>query len=280
MLKITKKFCQFKTKIIFLNIIKLILEKLSIYILPDLNKKLLKNVYYSKSTKSFVYNYDNYDKKKINILRLETTNLVSELCILGKKHSTDKSPFNSHSMPYKNHRHPYTAAYDLLFSNFRHQKINFAEIGILGNASIKMFRQYFSKANIYGFEFNVKLIDKAKKDNLKKVKYYKIDVKNEKNIIKTFKKVNQKFNIIIDDSTHEFEDQIRIIKKSLNFLAPGGLMIIEDIFHSPKDLETKYIESLKNHLKLFEKIFFIECNHINKYSPDWNNDKLLVLKKK
>ena len=56
-------------------------------------------------------------------------------------------------------------------------------------------------------------------------------------------------------------------------------MIIEDIFHSPKNLETKYIESLKNYLRLFEKIFFIECNHINKYSPDWNNDKLLVLKK-
>ena len=41
-----------------------------------------------------------------------------------------------------------------------------------------------------------------------------------------------------------------------------------------------YIKALKNKLKFFEKILFVECNHINKYSRGWNNDKIMILKKK
>ena len=91
--------------------------------------------------------------------------------------------------------------------------------------------------------------------------------------------LKKKFKIIIEDSTHEFDDQIRVIKNITNFLEPGGYLIIEDIFHEPKNLEKKYYESIKKYEHLFEKIYFIECNHINKYSPGWNNDKLLIMKR-
>ena len=57
------------------------------------------------------------------------------------------------------------------------------------------------------------------------------------------------------------------------------MLIIEDIFHI-KNIETKNINTIKKYLKSFEKIFLIECNHINKHSKGFDNDKLMILKKK
>ena len=84
-----------------------------------------------------------------------------ELCMIGKKFQTDKSPFNETM-----HRHPYTL-FHFYFSIFlRFKRINLAEIGILNNSSIKMWREYFP-AKIFGFEFFDKFIENAKKDKLK-----------------------------------------------------------------------------------------------------------------
>ena len=265
-----KKKIFFKFKLLLLKTIKFIIEKINFFILPDLIKNKF-NSNFDKDSRSYIF------RKKsnfIDVLKIESTEYSTKLCALGKKYLTDKSPIN-----LKGHRHPYTAVYDLLFNNFQNEKFNYAEIGILNNASIKMFRKYFKKANLYGFEFNKKFIKKAKKDNLKNTYYREIDVKNEKKIFNAFKKTKKKFKIIIEDSTHEFDDQIRVIKNITNFLEPGGYLIIEDIFHEPKNLEKKYYESIKKYEHLFEKIYFIECNHINKYSPGWNNDKLLIMKR-
>ena len=267
-LKITLSF---RLKLIILKIIKYILVKINFFLLPDLDKNKFSFIL-DKASNTYIL------KKKtnfINVLKIESTEYSTKLCSLGKRYLTDKSPDN-----LKGHRHPYTAVYDLLFNNFQDAKFNYAEIGILNNASIKMFRKYFKKANLYGFEFNKDFINKAKNDKLRNTHYMEIDVKNEKNIFNAFKKTKKKFKIIIEDSTHEFQDQIRVIKNTVNFLEPGGYLIIEDIFHHPKNLEKQYYDSIKRFKYLFEKIYFIECNHINKYSPGWNNDKLLIMKKK
>ncbi len=267
-LKITLRF---RLKLIILKIAKYLLVKINFFLLPNLNKNQF-SFTLNKASNSYIF------KKKngfIDVLKIESTEYSTKLCSLGKKHLTDKSPDN-----LKGHRHPYTAIYDLLFNNFQDAKFNYAEIGILNNASIKMFRDYFRRASLYGFEFNKDFINKAKNDKLRNTHYVEIDVKNEKSIVNAFKQTKKKFKIIIEDSTHEFHDQIRVIKNTANFLEPGGYLIIEDIFHQPKNLEKKYYENIKKFRHLFEKIYFIECNHINKYSPGWNNDKLLIMKKK
>lgn len=54
-------------------------------------------------------------------------------------------------------------------------------------------------------------------------------------------------DVLLDDSSHEFEDMIRIIKTGLPFVKPGGLIIIEDI-HRDWD-EAKFetaLEDVKN----------------------------------
>jgi len=266
-----KKLTKFKVKIIILKVINFILNKFQFYLLPDFSKKFLRNLTYSNEANDY---YFTKSSEKVNVIKIETSNYFTDLCKIGTRYKTDKSPFNK-----TGYRHPYTAIYDLLFSNFRNEKFNFAELGIFKNSSTKMFRYYFKKAKIYAFDYDNKLISKAKSHKLKNTFYANMNVKYEKDIYNNFKKLKKKFKIIIEDTTHEFNDQIRVIKNCKNFLEPGGILIIEDIYYK-KNIEFEYIAALKNNLKFFEKILFVECNHINKYSRGWNNDKIMILKKK
>ena len=80
-------------------------------------------------------------------------------CESGKKYNTNKSSYN-----LVGHRSGYTGLYYLLFDKLKNKEINFAEIGIEKNASTKVWRDYFSKAKIHGFEYDkdkIKLALKA-----------------------------------------------------------------------------------------------------------------------
>ena len=270
-LKKYRNLIRFIVKFLIIYSFNKILSLHRFYILPFLSINSFKKIKYSENTGSF---YFEYNKNKIKTLKIEGTEFISDLCKLGKTFGTDKSPFNS-----KAHRHCYTYFYDILFLSLRSKKFNFAEIGIFKNSSFKMFRKYFRKAKLYGFDFEKKYIEQAKKHKLKNTFYSLIDVQKDRSIIKSFSKFKKKFRVIIDDSTHTFDDQIRIIKNCVSFLETGGIIIIEDIFHH-KDLDEKYYKSLKPYQKYFKNIFMVECNHINKFSAVQNNDKLLVLIKK
>jgi hypothetical protein len=56
------------------------------------------------------------------------------------------------------------------------------------------------------------------------------------------------------------------------------MIIIEDI--SRDEPEETYNNILKDIVHEFSFVSFIITEHINRYSPGWNNDKLLVLIKK
>lgn len=70
---------------------------------------------------------------------------------------------------------------------------------------------------------------------------YGIDIKldigvypKSKLIILDFKKVKNlpKFDLIIDDSSHLFEDQEYILQNITKYLNPGGWLIIEDVINT------------------------------------------------
>jgi hypothetical protein len=62
---------------------------------------------------------------------------------------------------------------------------------------------------------------------------------------------------------------------SYQYLKPGGIMIIEDIFKSYN--ENDYINRLNPIIKNFQDYYFIEVDHVNKNSTGWDNDKLFIL---
>jgi glycosyltransferase involved in cell wall biosynthesis len=209
----------------------------------------------------------------IQSVTIDTTGTVSNLCEIAMQFNSDKCPYSKETT--SGHRHPYTPVYDTLFSSLRTQSINIAEIGIEKNDSINIWRKYFPNADIYGFEYNEQYLQEAINQNLSNVYYEKIDVKDANNIRKTFQTINKKYDILIDDSTHLFEDQIRVIQNSIEYLNDGGILVVEDIFRNRS--EEDYQRELQGISKYFSSATFMTTEHENKFSGDWNNDKLLVL---
>ncbi len=100
----------------------------------------------------------------------------------------------------------------------------------------------------------------------------------KKSIYSAFNKTKIKYDIIIDDSTHLFDDQIRVIKNSFKFLKTNGIMIIEDIYRFRNNYqEYRYFNKLASIKKYFHEIFFIETKHVNNFTASWKNEKILLL---
>lgn len=271
-----KKIYRILNKFILYILIKLIskiLKNFEFIAVPQLNNVDILNFTYSNFTRRLIFNKN---KKIFNNIVIDSTLTSTKLCSIGKKYGTNKSPINLNG-----HRIGYTAIYSLLFSQIKNKKINFAEIGIEKNASIKMWREYFPFASIYAFEYDDLKISAAKKNNLIKTFYFKINVNNENSINESFYKTKSKFDVIIDDSTHNFNDQIRIIKNCHKFLNPGGILIIEDIFRYKKEhAESNYYNNLKSVLKFYDEIFFIDSAHVNNFTSNYKCEKILLLIKK
>jgi len=208
-------------------------------------------------------------------LKINYLNNSSELCKIGQKYDTDKSS-QRNNVTNCRHCHPYTLFYDGLFRNRKEEYLKIAELGILDGASLLMWREYFKNAEIYGFEYNNELINKFKQNfNNEQLTLANIDVTNKESIVNAFNNLNVLYDIIIEDTTHQFEDQIRVIENVYKYLKPGGILIIEDIFKSYN--ENNYINRLTPILQHFQDYYFVELDHNNKNSIGWNNDKLFVL---
>ncbi|MDC0615803.1 methyltransferase domain-containing protein [Candidatus Pelagibacter sp.] len=259
--------------IFFIKLIQPIFLKAGIYLLPkysDLNHYSLK---YAKKTRRFLIEKKNNSFDKFYI---DSSLVNSTICLLGKKYPTNKSPLN-----IDGHRSGFTGIYSLLFSSIKNKHINVAEIGIEKNSSTKIWREYFSNAKIYAFEYDKKKITKAKKDSLKNTKYIETNVKDKNKIRESLNKAGCKFDIIIDDSTHIYQDQINIIEESYKFLKKDGILIIEDIYKYLKEYdEKKYFNSLNYLKKEFNSIFFIESINYNNFNASWRNEKILIFIKK
>ena len=205
---------------------------------------------------------------------------AGELCYIGKKYNVDKSSQRENiSYNQFHHCHPYSLLYDSLFRKLRNEPLNFCEIGVAEGHSLLMWEEYFPEAEIYGFEKFSHWLDawNTKYSNKQRIHVNSMDVLNEVDIIQPLKNTGVLFDCILDDSSHIFNDMIRIIKCGLNYLKPGGIIIIEDI-RKGFDEEWFYIK-LKDILHEFQTVFFVELNHNRRNSGCINNDKVLILVK-
>ena len=210
---------------------------------------------------------------------IDYKDISTELCEIGSKYDTSKSPLRNSNTDLISCR-PYTIFYNDFFIKQRNEKLQLAEIGISNGGSLLMWSEFFNNSKIYGFEYNNQLIDKLNdklkdKVNNNNIFLSEIDVRYQTKISKKFNNINEKFDIIIDNSTHKFEDQIRLIKNIYHFLKPGGVIIIEDIFKSYD--ENDYILKLNNYLDFFQEYFFITLDHSRNKDNNKDNNKLFVL---
>jgi len=213
--------------------------------------------------------------QKIQSMQINTTKTKSALCELGAFFKNDKSPYSKNT-----HRHGYTGIYTLFFARFVDNPIVIAEIGIDSCSSMAMWYNYFTHPDtkIFGFDRDINHINHLNSLEGNNVKGMFMNICDEDSIAAGLSAIGEKLDVLIDDSTHIFEDQILIIKKSVNFIKSGGMIIIEDIIRDRK--ESDYDNALKDILFRFSFASFIISEHENEYCEDYNNSKLLILIKK
>jgi predicted O-methyltransferase YrrM len=212
--------------------------------------------------------------KNISRLVIDSSDAKTTLCQIGQTVGTDKSPSNIVS-----HRHPYTAVYTMLFAGLKNKPLTFAEIGVAGGRSALLWEEYFTHPNakIHMFDSDENFLNNARRMVGNRFVFSKMDVSIDGDITRALGQ--EMYDIFIDDSSHNFEHQIRIIKEAWACIKPGGMLIVEDIFR--KESEEKYaFEIFKTGIfKTCSSAYFVVCEHTYRWSPDWDNDKLLVLVK-
>lgn len=211
----------------------------------------------------------------MNSLTIDSTNCRTSLCRICADAGTDKSPYTLHG-----HRHPYTAPYSLLFEPLRYKPIKFCEIGVFRGASLVAWRQFFSRARIFGYDRDEPNLQFIASLGLPGTFLGLMDASQESDIkakLEVAVQDGELFDVILDDASHDPPDQCAVIRTALSYLKQGGLLIVEDIFRE------RSIELYENVLKEVQPLIsfhtFIVCDHALRYSPGWNNDKLLVFVK-
>ena len=210
-------------------------------------------------------------------ITIDSSEAQTDLCLLGKAAATDKSPYNT-----ARHRHPYTAVYTMLLSPYRNKAVRFAEIGVAAGNSAMLWELYFKhdKAEIHMFDRDENFLVNAKGLVGGRHRFSLMDVAVDGDVERALKGsclTGEEYDVILDDSSHEHGHQIRIIKEAFPLLRHGGLLIVEDIFRSTN--EEEYTNELKDILPLCSAAYFVMCEHKDRWSPGWDNDKLLVLVK-
>lgn len=149
---------------------------------------------------------------------------------LGQKYQTDKCSTLAGS-------HDYLRKYEFFFRPFKDEEFTFLELGIFKGASLKIWADYFNKAQIVGVDCE----EETQKHAGGRVKVILGDL-SQTDFLKTLPSLNPK--IILDDASHWWPDQLRALFVLYPTLMSGGLYIIEDIHTSFEPLAPMFAAGL------------------------------------
>ena len=156
----------------------------------------------------------------------------------GKYSTTDKNEYG----------HTYISDYyNNKFTSLRDEPIKLLEIGNFRGDGLKLFREWFINADIYGIEANPIIFDVEKSDNVYVVLDSKYDDLFTAGMSTTYvpecicymmdayandalnKFEDESLDIIIDDGSHSLDHQLYVLTHWIKKLKSGGTLIIEDI---------------------------------------------------
>ena len=154
--------------------------------------------------------------------------LINQLC---DKYGTNKGEASPEGNPYSMPSHNYADLYDLLFRMHRHEVRLLVECGIAHGASLRMWRDYFPKARILGFD-----VVKEYLFTEERIETFLCDQTSPESIAEFVRKSNLQVgsvNVIIDDGLHEFHAGVSLFEGLNKYLADSGFYIVEDVM--PED---------------------------------------------
>jgi hypothetical protein len=149
---------------------------------------------------------------------------MTPLCHLCRKYGSDKG--GAHLIAGDT-CHNYTPAYHGLFKDRREQVKWVLEIGINYGPSLRMWKHYFPNAQIIGIDSN----EECMRDYGERIHCYVADQYNERDLMAVLDAVAPvRFDLIVDDGSHEPAHQIFSAQCLLPHLAKDGYYVIEDIY--------------------------------------------------
>ena len=137
--------------------------------------------------------------------------LLTELAI---KHGTDKWG-----------KHHYTPVYFEMFKNRRNDVEGVLEIGVAEGAGLRMFKEFFPNATIYGAE-----IDKSRFFEEDRIKVFPFDQSDfdHRELSELFMHF-QSLDLVVDDGSHNPVDQLLTCFGMMPFLSKDCIYVIEDV---------------------------------------------------
>jgi hypothetical protein len=152
---------------------------------------------------------------------------MTELCEIAYKYKTDKCPQIFHS---------YTPFYYELLKDKRESFKKILEFGIgifsrtpgyvLG-AGLRMWRDFFPNANIYGADINE---DGLFEDD--RIQTSICDERKVEDIKSLIDNIGSDIDLIIDDASHKTTDQLFLLYHLMPLLKDDVLYVIEDVYSS------------------------------------------------
>ncbi len=149
----------------------------------------------------------------------------STLDLIGFKHGTDKASliYDEDGLQLS---HDYLRHYDFLFDRFRNDEIILLEFGCYRGESLRMWKEYFPKAEIYGVDVD----ETAAQYEEERIHI----IIGDATWVETFDVLKNLFDgrrpfIIIDDASHAWGDQRITFEMFWFMLEPGGFYVIEDL---------------------------------------------------
>lgn len=152
---------------------------------------------------------------------------ITPLCKIGAKYGTDKSLLI---------KHPYTPVYYDLFKDRQEFVKKVFEVGVWQGASIRMWRDFFPNAQIYGLD--VREESRIEED---RIKTFVGDSRNEKTWKKIFDEIGTDIDLFIDDGSHWPSYQAITCRLVKPLLKKEVIYIIEDV-RFPDELRKKLPE--------------------------------------
>jgi hypothetical protein len=163
---------------------------------------------------------------------------------LALRHGADKS----------SNVHGYARAYEPHLAPLRHEPITLLEIGVGSGASLRMWRDYFPRATLYGLDIRdcpdlaalgVTLFQGSQSDE---------------SLLERLIATTGPLDVVIDDGSHLWADQIASFRKLYPHLEPGGVYAIEDLhtsywqqYNSGDEPALKFLCNLVDELNLHGK---------------------------
>jgi hypothetical protein len=129
--------------------------------------------------------------------------------------------------------------YDDAFLPFKESNLNFLEIGVWNGESMKLWADYFTNAkNIVGIDIFTRTSIQSVRENLSNYKTTLHQLNSSTCSDDEFNKFSELyadgFDIIIDDGSHAFNDQISTYDKFKPLMKKGGIYLIEDMGNESK----------------------------------------------